>query len=221
MFDEDALLPISALQHLLFCERQCALIHVERLWSENRLTVEGRLLHEKAHDGPGESRGKLRISRGLPLRSLRLGLVGVADVVEFQANESGQAVPFPVEYKRGRPKSHDADRVQLCAQALCLEEMFELVVPRGALFYGETRRRRDVLMDASLRRLTEQACARLHEMVSSRLTPRATREKKCDACSLLHLCLPDVLAPARSASRYVARALATSLTRHVEDQDET
>lgn len=212
MFDEDSLLPISALQHLLFCERQCALIHVERLWAENRLTVEGRQIHEKAHEARGETRGALRIARGLQLRSLRLGLVGVADIVEFHHNESGQTVPFPVEYKRGRPKSHDADRVQLCAQALCLEEMLAVSVPGGALYYGKTRRRRDVRMDISLRQRTEQACARLHEMIGNRETPRATREKKCDSCSLLDLCLPDAVAPSRSASRYVARSLASSLS---------
>lgn len=216
MFDDDALLPISALQHLLFCERQCALIHVERLWIENRLTVEGRHMHEKAHEAPGETRGTMRIARGVQLRSLRLGLVGVADVVEFERDKSGHSVPFPIEYKRGRPKAHDADRVQLCAQALCLEEMLDVKVPRGALFYGQTRRRRDVLVDATLRQRTEQACARLHDMIGNRETPRARREKKCDSCSLLNLCLPDAVAPSRSAARHFAKALAMSLSQTFE-----
>lgn len=135
MFSEDTLLPISALQHLLFCERQCALIHIEGLWAENRLTVEGQHLHRKAHEGPDETRGDLRVVRGLALRSLRLGLIGKADVVEFQSDErsDGPRRPFPVEYKRGKPKSHEADRVQLCAQALCLEEMLAVAVPEGAI----------------------------------------------------------------------------------------
>ena len=130
MFTEDNLLPISALQHLLFCERQCALIHLERAWQENRLTAEGRIMHERVHEGGDETRRDVRIVRGLRLRSLALGLVGIADVVEFHRAADGVAVPesagtwrpFPVEYKRGRPKSEPWDAVQLCAQALCLEE---------------------------------------------------------------------------------------------------
>ena len=122
MFSEDELLPLSALQHLLFCERQCALIHIEQAWAENRLTVEGKNLHAKVHEADDESRGDLRIVRGLRLRSLRLGLVGQADVVEF--HKQGDAwLPFPVEYKRGKPKPEPCDEVQLCAQAICLEEM--------------------------------------------------------------------------------------------------
>ena len=212
MFADDALLPISALQHLLFCERQCALIHVERIWVENRLTVEGRNLHDKAHDGPGETRSGVRIARGLPLRCVRLGLVGVADVVEFRPpSETGQRRPYPIEYKRGRPKSHDADRVQLCAQALSLEEMFSVSIPAGALFYGEIRRRVSVPFDAALRQLTEQTAERLHELISAGRTPRAVRERKCDTCSLLPACLPDALAAKLSARRCFAEALSRSL----------
>jgi CRISPR-associated exonuclease Cas4 len=138
MYVEDDLLPISALQHLLFCERQCALIHVEQVWAENRLTVEGRHLHERVDGGEHETRGGLRTARALPIRSLRLGLAGRADVVEFHASEGAAGPPrvVPVEYKRGRPKSHRADEVQLCAQALCLEEMLGVHVAAGALFYG-------------------------------------------------------------------------------------
>lgn len=212
-FSEDDLLPISALQHLLFCERQCALIHIEGLWAENRLTVEGRHLHDKAHEGRDETRGDVKVTRGLPLRSFRLGLVGKADVVEFGPGAGGGKAecPFPIEYKRGRPKRHDADRVQLCAQALCLEEMLETEVPAGALFYGRTRRRLDVAFDAALPRLTEETADRLHRLIASGRTPTATREPKCDSCSLLNLCLPDALGPRRSASRYLARSLAASL----------
>ncbi len=211
MFSEDALLAISALQHLLFCERQCALIHIEGLWAENRFTVEGTHLHRKAHDGPNDTHTGVRIVRGLALRSFRLGLVGVADVVEFRSMQGGPAVPFPVEYKRGRPKSHEADRVQLCAQALCLEEMLGVAIPAGALYYGKTRRRRAVKFDGTLRQLTEHTCQRLHALMASGKTPRAMREPKCSRCSLYELCLPHAMNVRRTASGYFDRALATSL----------
>jgi CRISPR-associated exonuclease Cas4 len=212
MFDDDALLPISALQHLLFCERQCALIHIERVWVENRLTAEGRVMHKKAHDGPDEARGGIRIARGLPLRCARLGLVGVADVVEFHPpTDTGKRRPFPIEYKRGKPKGHDADRVQLCAQALCLEEMFDVSIPGGALFYGQTRRRREVSFDGALRQLTERTAAQLHALIAAGMTQRAAREPKCENCSLLSVCLPDTLDAARTAGAYFEGALARSL----------
>lgn len=152
-FTEDQLLPISALQHLLFCERQCALIHVERSWAENRLTVEGRLLHGRVHEEDDRTRAGVRVVHGLQLVSQQLGLYGVADVVEFR--DAGLA--FPIEHKRGRPKSYDADVVQLCAEALCLEEMTKRPVSEGALFYGKTRRRLRVVFDDTLRRRTERA----------------------------------------------------------------
>ena len=214
MFADDELLPISALQHLLFCERQCALIHIERLWVENRLTAEGRVLHRNAHEGSDETRHGIRTTRGLSLHSTRLGLVGVADVVEFRPIESadGKRRPFPVEYKRGKPKAHDADLVQLCAQALCLEEMFEIPVDDGTIFYGEVRRRLDVHFDDQLRDLTEQAAARLHALIASRATPRAVRERKCDSCSLLPICLPEAMTRGpMSVSAYVDGALGASL----------
>jgi CRISPR-associated exonuclease Cas4 len=212
-------LPISALQHLLFCERQCALIHIEGLWAENRLTVEGQSFHRRAHGeragprggGLHTTRAGVRTVRGMPLECRRLGLVGKADVVEFHADtgdRSGPAVPFPIEYKRGRPKSHHADEVQLCAQALCLEEMLGVRVPRGALFYGRTRRRHEVVFGADIRDRTECAAVRLHEMIALGITPRAVREAKCDRCSLLDLCLPGGTGPGRSAARYTSRALA-------------
>jgi len=214
VFTEDDLLPLSALQHLLFCERQAALIHLERVWAENPLTVEGRHLHERADGGEGESRGEVRVARGLPLRSCRLGLAGKADVVELHrlaAGEPGACLPdvagawrpFPVEYKRGRPKRHRADEVQICAQGLCLEEMLGAPVPAGALFYHQTRRRLEVAFDPVLRQLTEEAAARLHRLFDSRLTPPPVREPKCDRCSLLPICMPD--APAHSARRYLDR----------------
>ena len=222
MFAEDDLLPVSALQHLLFCERQCALIHVERLWAENRLTVEGRHLHERPDKGRGESRGGVRVARGLMLRSLELGLYGKADVVEFRPAPAplspqsshlspAAAVPYPVEYKRGRPKRDGSDAVQLCAQGLCLEEMLGVALPAGALFYGRTRRRVEVAFDPPLRDLTLKTITRLHEMVAAGRTPVAVREKKCERCSLLHLCLPQARPGTGSASRYLGRALAAVL----------
>lgn len=254
MYPESQLLPISALQHLRFCERQCALIHVEGLWAENRLTIEGRVLHDKAHDGRSETRPGVRIARGVGLRSLRLGLVGQADVVEFRqaprteadppgstatARQSASAsastpsltcapawaafssssdgqrwIPYPVEYKRGRPKKDGSDRVQLCAQGLCLEEMLAMPgeVAEGALYYGRTRRRQVVPLDAALRELTERTARRLHELIAGGVTPKARREPKCERCSLLHLCLPGALRPRRTANRWLSGALDASLS---------
>ncbi|MEM7013959.1 MAG: CRISPR-associated protein Cas4 [Verrucomicrobiota bacterium] len=215
MFAEDQLLPLSALQHLLFCERQCALIHVEQLWAENRLTTEGNLLHEKAHGGPDESRltEGVRITRGLPIRSLTLGLSGQADVVEFY--DDGTVAP--VEYKRGKPKrkGDDSDRVQLCAQALCLEEMLDHLgdgaISRGHLFYGQRKRRHDVDFDAQLRATTSAAAERLHELIASRKTPPAIREPKCESCSMLEICMPDALRFRQGAAAWLDRAFDSSL----------
>jgi len=192
-------LPISALQHLLFCERQCALIHIERLWSENRLTAEGRLLHARVHDSGDVACATTRVARGLEITSAKLGLYGIADVVEFADGRP----PRPVEYKRGKTKTHQADEVQLCAQALCLEEMLGVWVPEGAIFYSRTRRRQIVRFDSSLRVLTETTAARLHALISTGLTPTARREPKCDHCSLLTLCMPALLRPRATARRYL------------------
>ncbi len=206
-YAEEDLLPISALQHVLFCERQCALIHIEGLWEENLYTAEGRILHERVDAGGRESRRDVRLAFGLPIRSLRLGLSGKADVVEFhrEEGEGGLAIwrPFPVEYKRGRPKKALWDKVQLCAQALCLEEMLAVEVFCGALFYGKTRRRVDVSFDAALRRTTEETSARLHALVASGSTPPAVYEEKCETCSLINVCLPQATAGRRSVARYL------------------
>lgn len=212
-------LPLSALQHLLFCERQCALIHLEGLWAENSLTVEGRHMHEKV-DEQGSSQGPdgVRIARGLPIRCLRLGLVGKADMVEFHpvaeggtTLEAGQGWwrPFPVEYKHGKPKRDQCDEVQLCAQALCLEEMLGVSVPEGALFYGRTRHRLSITIDAGLRKETEDTAVRLRALIETGVTPKAVKESKCEHCSLLRLCMPEANAPFRSASRYLAAVFET------------
>ncbi len=219
MFTEDQLLPISALQHLLFCERQCALIHVEQVWAENHLTIQGQYLHKKAHDGPTETRDGVRTTRGLPLRSLRLGLIGKADVVEVEririsgdgTRTASRLNVTPVEYKRGRPKKDDSDRVQLCAQALCLEEMLEVSIPSGAIFYGQQRRRTVVGFDASLRELTRTSAGKLHELIASGQTPTARYQRKCDSCSLVELCMPGVIGLQRSAMRVVDKCFAANL----------
>lgn len=211
MYSEDQLVPLSALQHIQFCERQCALIHIEGLWAENRLTAEGRNLHERADSGESESRGPVRTARSLPLRSLRLGLTGRADVVEFHYEGSELTAAIPIEYKRGKAKLDDSDRVQLCAQALCLEEMLAIPVPAGALFYATPRRRTDVEFDAELRRITEDTVVRLHKLLEVGVTPRVPRQPKCDGCSLFDLCMPEVTTACISASVWSERAISASL----------
>lgn len=207
MYAEEECLPISALQHLLFCERQCALIHIEGMWAENRLTAEGRVLHDRAHGGASGTAGEVRTARALRLRSEVLGLVGVADTVEFHAD--GQVVP--VEYKRGRSKVGDMDRVQLCAQAICLEEMLNVRVSEGALFYFRTRRRERVPLTVSLRERTTAAAQRLHALVSGGVTPAAVRDARCDRCSLIEQCMPSVASGKARAKAFFARELAASL----------
>jgi len=214
MFAEEDLLPISALQHLLFCERQCALIHVEGLWAENRLTAQGRLLHERVHAEDTEGRPGVRITRSLRLHSLRLGLVGMADVVEFHRDDAGVVLPgisglwrpFPVEYKRGKPKRDGSDNVQLAAQVLCLEEMLGVSIPEAAFFYGRPRRRHQIAISEALRIMTEEAAARLHDLVRSGKTPQSRYEKKCQRCSLLQLCMPKVTGVRKRLDYYMAQA---------------
>lgn len=206
-YAEEDLLPLSALAHLAFCERRAALVHIEQLWEENRFTVEGRHLHEKVHEAGPEVRDGVRIARGVRLHSLRLGLVGQADVVEFHecGTKEGEAFrqPFPVEYKRGRPKPDQCDAVQLCAQAMCLEEMLNIAVPRGALYYGQPRRRQEVLIDEALRGQTETLAARMHALFGTGVTPAAQYEKKCDRCSLYEICLPKVAGQHKDTRRYL------------------
>lgn len=208
MYPEDDLLQLSALQHLIFCERQCALIHLEQQWGENFFTARGRVMHEKKVDTPAlESRRDLKIEYGMPLRSLRLGLSGKADVVEFHKQSDGTWLPFPVEHKLGKPKIEDCDRIQLCAQALCFEEMLKVSVPAGALFYGKPRRREEVSFDQTLRSKTESAAGRLHELIRSGITPPAFYERKCDSCSLVDICLPKIVNPAHSAQTYIEQIM--------------
>jgi len=194
----------------MFCERQCALIHIERAWEENRFTAEGRILHEQVDEGGGRSSGSVRVVYDLPLRSLCLGLYGKADVVEIYEDKSSLAQRCglkPVEYKRGRPKAGDWDVVQLCAQAMCLEEMLDCPVPSGAIFYGRPRRRLNVVFDETLRGKTQDAAIRLHELVASGRTPPARYEKKCESCSLLHICMPKAAGRGKDVRCYLARML--------------
>lgn len=200
---EDLLLPISALQHYLFCPRQCALIHVERLWAENAATAEGRILHEKVDSGRVDRRGGLQMLRSVQLRSFALGVAGVADVVE----KRGDALT-PVEYKRGKPKEHRADEVQLCAQALCLEEMFGIDVPEGMLFYGAVWRRHSVTFDKELRALTEQVALEATAMVhTARTPPPLWSGKLCGACSMADLCHPKRMMNPPVVANWLARAI--------------
>lgn len=202
MSGDDTWVSLSALQHLLFCERQATLIHVERQWRDDLATTAGRLLHERV-DAPGrDHRPGVRVERALHLTSERLRLNGRADLVEYHpAPAGGGDVPFPVEVKRGSSQARLADRVQLCAQALCLEEMHGVPVPAGALFSGARHRRVLVTFDAALRRTTEEAVQRMHHLLRARHVPRVSRQPKCERCSLEPVCLPAVTGnPGRAAA---------------------
>ena len=203
-YTEDDLLALSALQHLLYCERQCALIHIEQVWAENRFTAEGNILHERADRGGEGSRRGIRVEYTMPLRSFRLGLIGKADVVEFHRLDDGEWQPFPVEYKRGKAKKDNCDKVQLCAQALCLEEMLGVEVSGGAIFYGKTRRRQEVLFDLGLRQETEETASRLHALIASGKTPLPEFGPKCRYCSLVDICLPGKMTKYPSVAEYLA-----------------
>ncbi len=220
MNTDDDLVMISALQHFLFCPRQCALIHIEKVWEENYLTAAGRTLHERVDRTGTETRKDIHLATALNLVSKRLGVTGIADMVEFRKTDSavngegvtvaiklpkksGWWIPFPVEYKRGAPKLHRADEVQLCAQALCLEEMLGVTISAGALFYGETRRRTDVVFDGELRALTEKTIEGARNLLRSGTTPPPVLTKGCKACSLVDLCRPEELGTNMSAKRWI------------------
>ena len=217
---DESLVMISALQHYLFCPRPCALIHVEGVWSENYLTAAGRVMHERVDRKGAETRRDVHLATSLRLVSHRLGVAGVADMVEFHRigaanDESGCVIgatlsgrsgwwkPFPVEYKRGAPKPHRADEVQLCAQVMCLEEMLGVTVRDGALFYGETRRRTAVRFDDELRKLTENTAAGVRELLASYKTPEARWTKGCRSCSLLDVCRPEDFSARDSVRQWV------------------
>ena len=213
-FSED-LLPLSGLQHFAFCRRQWALIHLEQQWQENLRTVEGGLLHRRAHDEAArERRSDTLILRGLQVVSHQLGLSGQCDVVEFHATpkgvplqgEEGLWQPYPVEYKRGKPKSHQADELQLCAQAMCLEEMLCCDIPEAYLYYGEPNRRSKVLLEEELRQKVRAMLREMHDDYRRQYTPRVKPTKSCRACSLNGLCLPK-LCQKQSVQAYLQAAL--------------
>ena len=215
IYQEEDLLPLSGLQHFAFCRRQWALIHVENQWQENLRTTEGHLLHQRAHDGTQrERRGDTLILRGLPIVSYTLGLSGQCDIVEFHLTpegiplrgEEGLWLPYPVEYKRGKPKEHQADELQLCAQAMCLEEMLCCEIPQAALFYGEPRRRMAVVLSQELRQTVRDFSGEMHQYAHRGHTPKAKPGKFCSACSLKDLCLPQ-LTRRGAVSGYLKNAL--------------
>lgn len=215
MYGDDDLLAISGLQHFAFCRRQWALIHIEQQWQENLRTVEGRILHEKAHDALfTEKRGNVLISRGMAVLSRSLGVSGVCDVVELHASPNGVPIfgragtwrPVPVEYKRGSPKENDADRLQLCCQAMCLEEMLCCEIPAACLYYAEPNRRSEVLLDDELRQKVRTMLLEMHDCCRRQHTPRVRPGKSCRACSLNDLCLPK-LCQKQSAKAYLTHAL--------------
>ena len=204
-------IPLSALQHWLYCPRQCALIHNEQVWAENRFTAEGQLLHKKANEGPDEHRAAGSILRHLNVSSETLGITGICDIVE----KSRDGRYTPVEYKRGKPKAHRADEVQVCAQALCLEEMFQTSIPTALIFYGTTRRRTEVRLDDELRDLTISTIAAVREMKAGGVTPTADYDsRRCDACSLIDLCQPKALRLKRGAASWFAANLKSEISNH-------
>ena len=215
-YTQDDLLPLSGIQHFLFCRRQWALIHVERQWQENALTAEGRIMHKRVDDPFfTETRKGVVTARSVPVASYRLGLSGVCDVVEFTAspdgvklpNREGLYLPTPIEYKRGKEKHDHSDETQLCAQALCLEEMLSTNIPRGFLFYGETRHRVEIPFTVELRALVKDMSDEMHNYFSRGYTPKVKTSKACRSCSLADICLPELQGKVIAASKYIKQQL--------------
>lgn len=214
-YKEDDFLQLSGLQHFAFCRRQWALIHIEKQWAENYRTVDGSLMHERAHDREfEESRGNLLIKRGVSIYSATLGVSGQCDVVEYSRGCSGIPLPgkeglwqpYPVEYKRGKPKEGNADALQLCGQAMCLEDMLCCDIPEGALYYGEIRRRERVVFTEELRYQVQSLLDEMHQLYRRGSTPKVKPTKSCNACSLKELCLPRLM-KSRSVSAYLKAAM--------------
>lgn len=215
-YTPDELLPLSGIQHFLFCRRQWALIHIEQQWQENALTAEGRIMHQRADDPFfTETRNGVITARAVPIASYWLGLSGVCDVVEFTASRDGVKLPkrdglytpAPIEYKRGKEKRDHSDEAQLCAQAMCLEEMLSINIPRGYLYYGQTRHRVGIEFTAELRTLVKNMADEMHNYFSRGYTPRVKPSKGCRACSLADVCLPELQGNVISASRYIQKQL--------------
>lgn len=214
MYSDDDLKPISALQHLKFCERQCYLAYVELLWKENEHTAEGHIFHERAHSDEVTSRNDVYTVRNVALSSKLYGITGQSDIIEFHKGKLGCPLPtknglwqpLPIEYKKGEPKKDSCDEVQLCAQAFCLEEKYELRIQEGALFYGGLNRRITVVFDDQLRKLTEELILELHQLYEREMRPPAEYSKKCDQCSLKDICLPQVTYD-NSAKKYLQNSI--------------
>jgi len=219
MYSDDDLLMLSGIQHFAFCKRQWALIHVEQQWAENVKTTEGNHLHERVDDPlASDKRGKLITYRAFPLISYQLGLTGRADVVELiYTREGGVTIEgyegrwllYPVEYKRGKQKPDDRDAVQVCAQAICLEEMFNIEISKGSLFYGEIRRRVNVEFTTELRQTVFDLARRMHELYNNGITPLPVYKSHCKSCSLIDICLPQNLSGKIKASDYLRNSLET------------
>ena len=214
-YNEDDFLLLSGIQHFAFCRRQWALIHIEQQWQENLRTVEGNILHEKAHDdGFSEKRGDLIISRGMAIQSRKFGVSGVCDIVELHKCANGVNIfgrdglyqPIPVEYKRGKPKENDSDILQLCGQAMCLEEMLLCNIKEAYMFYGETKHRLKIILDKELREKVKNMLHEMHELYNRRYTPKVKPSKSCNACSLSEICMPK-LCKNLSVARYIRESL--------------
>lgn len=212
--DDSDFLMLSGLKHFQFCRRRWALVHVEQQWEENTQTLEGHYMHERVHDNSfTEARGAVLLSRGMPVRSQALKLTGVCDMVELYKDEAGVPIQgrsgrwrlYPVEYKLGRPDGQGADALQLCAQAMCLEEMFVTDIPEGALYYGKTKRRQRVPLTEELRQKVTDSAAEMHRLMARGYTPKAKMGKACKSCSLVEICQPR-LGKQVSASEYIRRA---------------
>lgn len=204
---------LSGIQHFAFCRRQWALIHIEQQWAENYQTVDGELMHKRAHDGFSfEKRKDTVITRGMPIHSRTMGVSGVCDIVELKRDDAGVPIRqfggkfriMPVEYKRGKPKENDADILQLAAQVLCLEEMMNCHIEKGALYYGQTKRRMEVEVTDEYREKVRAAFAEMHQYFEKGYTPRVKKTKACQACSLKEICLPE-LDKSGSAGSYIDR----------------
>jgi CRISPR-associated exonuclease Cas4 len=214
-YSEDDYLMLSGIQHYAFCRRQWAIIHIEQQWQENEHTVEGELLHKRAHDAYfTEKRKDVIISRGLPVHSRTMGVSGVCDIVEFCRAEDG--IPlfghrglysvYPVEYKKGAPKDSEIDILQLTAQAMCLEEMLSAKIQEGAIFYGEIRRRDKIVFNDTLRDTVRKDFEEMHGLFERRYTPKVKWSKSCGACSLKDICMPR-LGKAPSVRDYISKTL--------------
>lgn len=215
MYGEDDFLMLSGLQHFAYCRRQWALIHIEQQWAENERTIDGHLFHTTAHNSEKlEKRGDLIIARGLRIKSDNLGVTGICDVVEFHKSSNGIKLfafdglwqPYPIEYKKGEPKANNVDELQLCGQAMCLEEMLLCDIPSGSLFYGENRRRMQVEFTDDLRTQVKNMLTEMHELLKKGYTPKVKAQKGCNACSLKEICVPKLF-KSKSVTDYIDNKL--------------